>query len=70
MAGDLKAGDRLRMVGGVVKIQAIEPDAAQPVYNLKSALTVTSSWGKKGCWSTTSASCNPLWWRLTANPNW
>jgi tetratricopeptide (TPR) repeat protein len=34
MARDLKAGDRLRMVGGVVSIESIEPEATQPVYNL------------------------------------
>jgi hypothetical protein len=34
MARDLKAGDRLRMVGGVVEIRTIESDATQPVSNL------------------------------------
>jgi tetratricopeptide (TPR) repeat protein len=34
MARDLKAGDRLRMVGGVASIDSIESDQTQPVYNL------------------------------------
>ena len=34
MARDLKPGDRLRMIGGIVTIQSIEPDATQMVYNL------------------------------------
>ncbi len=37
MARDLKPGDRLRMVGGIVSIQSIEPDATQMVYNLSVA---------------------------------
>ena len=34
MARELKAGDRLRMVGGTVAIESIDADKAQPVYNL------------------------------------
>jgi tetratricopeptide (TPR) repeat protein len=34
MARELKAGDRLRMIGDVVEIQSIKPDATQVVYNL------------------------------------
>ena len=34
MARELKAGDRLRMVGGIVEIVAIEADKDQSVYNL------------------------------------
>ena len=34
MARELKAGDRLRMVGGMVEIESIETDKTQPVYNL------------------------------------
>jgi Pretoxin HINT domain/HEAT repeats len=34
MARDLNVGDKLRMIGGVVSVQAIEPSATQPVYNL------------------------------------
>jgi tetratricopeptide (TPR) repeat protein len=37
MARELKAGDQLRMVGGVAKIQSIEPDAVQPVFNFEVA---------------------------------
>jgi tetratricopeptide (TPR) repeat protein len=38
MARELKAGDRLRMVGGTVAIAAIEDDKSQTVYNLDVAL--------------------------------
>jgi hypothetical protein len=31
MARELKAGDRVRMVGGTSLVRAIEPDATQPV---------------------------------------
>ncbi len=34
MAADLKAGDKLRMIGGVVAVKAIEPDKTQTVYNV------------------------------------
>ena len=34
MARDLKAGDRVRVLGGVAPIESIEPDATQFVYNL------------------------------------
>ena len=34
MARELKAGDRLRMVGGIVAIESIETDKTQPVFNL------------------------------------
>jgi Pretoxin HINT domain len=37
MARELKPGDRLRVVGGTVTIDAIEPDKTQPVYNLEVA---------------------------------
>jgi hypothetical protein len=37
MARDLKAGDRLRMIGGTVLIRSIEPGATQMVYNLSVA---------------------------------
>jgi Pretoxin HINT domain/HEAT repeats len=48
MARDLKAGDRLRMVGGVIKIKSIEPDATQPVFNLDVALNRDFFVGKRG----------------------
>ena len=48
MARDLKAGDRLRMVGGVVKVQSIEPAATQLVYNLDVAENRDFFVGKKG----------------------
>jgi tetratricopeptide (TPR) repeat protein len=34
MARELKRGDRLRMVGGTVKVESITSDKTQPVYNL------------------------------------
>jgi len=37
MARALKAGDRLRAVGGVVEIQSVEEEAVQPVFNLEVA---------------------------------
>jgi hypothetical protein len=37
MARDLKPGDTLRALGGVAKVAAIEPDARQPVFNLRVA---------------------------------
>ena len=37
MARDLKAGDRLRMLGGIVTIHSVEPGATQIVYNLSVA---------------------------------
>ena len=37
MARELKAGDRLRTVGGVVEIQSVSEEAVQPVFNLEVA---------------------------------
>jgi hypothetical protein len=34
MARDLKAGDRLRMIGGTTTVRSVESDQAQPVFNL------------------------------------
>jgi hypothetical protein len=34
MARDLKAGDRLRRIGGIVEVASIAADKTQPVYNL------------------------------------
>jgi tetratricopeptide (TPR) repeat protein len=34
MARDLKPGDRVRMVGGVVQVRSVRPDQNQPVFNL------------------------------------
>jgi len=48
MARDLKAGDRLRMVGGIVPIKSIETDETQPVYNLEIAENRDFFVGKKG----------------------
>jgi hypothetical protein len=48
MARDLKAGDRLRKLGGVVAIASIESDATQPVYNLDVAQNRNFCVGKPG----------------------
>ena len=37
MARDLKPGDAVRAIGGVVRVVGTEPDAVQPVYNLEVA---------------------------------
>jgi hypothetical protein len=37
MARDLKPGDMLRILGGLARVEAVEPDAVQPVYNLEVA---------------------------------
>ncbi len=37
MARELKAGDRLRTVGGVVEIQSVTEESVQPVFNLEVA---------------------------------
>jgi hypothetical protein len=48
MARDLKAGDRLRIVGDAVEIQSIESDLTQPVYNLDVAENRNFFVGKVG----------------------
>jgi Pretoxin HINT domain len=48
MTHDLKAGDRLRMLGGVVAIEAIETDKPQPVYNVDIAQDGDLFVGKTG----------------------
>ena len=48
MARELKAGDRLRIVGDVVEVQSIEPDETQPVYNLDVAANRNFFVGTKG----------------------
>ncbi len=48
MARELKAGDRLRMIGDVVEIQSIKPDATQLVYNLDVAENRDFFVGTKG----------------------
>ena len=35
MARDLKAGDRLRTIGGIAEVRSVEPDRVQPVFNLQ-----------------------------------
>ena len=48
MARELKAGDRLRMIGGAVEIASIVPDKTQPVYNLDVAENRDFFVGTKG----------------------
>ncbi len=48
MARDLKPGDVIRTIGGVARVQAIEADAAQPVYNLDVAENRDFFVGTKG----------------------
>ena len=48
MARELKAGDRLRIVGGIVEIESIEADKTQPVYNLDVAENRDFFVGTKG----------------------
>jgi hypothetical protein len=48
MARELKAGDRLRMVGGTVEIASIEADKALPVYNVDVAENRDFFVGKNG----------------------
>ncbi len=48
MAADLKAGDKLRVIGGVATVQAVESDATEPVYNLDVAQNRSFFAGKSG----------------------
>jgi hypothetical protein len=48
MARELKAGDRLRMIGGTDTIESIEADKNQPVYNLDVAENRDFFVGKNG----------------------
>jgi Pretoxin HINT domain len=48
MARELKTGDCLRMVGGVVEVQSVDDDATQPVYNLDVAQDRDFFVGKTG----------------------
>jgi hypothetical protein len=48
MARELKAGDRLRMVGGTVEIASIEADKTQRVYNVDVAENRDFFVGKNG----------------------
>jgi hypothetical protein len=48
MARDLKPGDRLRKLAGIVSIKSIRPDAAQMVYNLTVAENRTFLVGSAG----------------------
>jgi tetratricopeptide (TPR) repeat protein len=48
MARDLKAGDRVRAIGGVAVVQSTEPSSVQPVFNLEVAQNRDYFVGKKG----------------------
>ena len=48
MARELRAGDRLRVVGGVAEVQSAEADAVQPVFNFEVADNRDYFVGKQG----------------------
>ncbi len=49
MARDLKTGDAVRAVGRTVRVESVEPDAVQPVYNLDVAENRNFFVGRCGC---------------------
>src|SRR5262249_23425733 len=48
MARELKAGDRVRVIDGVMQVRSIETDSTQPVYNLDVARNRDFFVGTKG----------------------
>jgi hypothetical protein len=48
MARDLKAGDRLRALGGVAEVASVEKDSVQPVFNLEVIKAESFFVGKSG----------------------
>jgi hypothetical protein len=48
MARDLKPGDRIRALGGIVPVRSVQADSAQPVYNLDVAEDHDFLVGSKG----------------------
>jgi hypothetical protein len=48
MARELKAGDTLRLLGGLARVEAVEPDEEQPVYNLEVAHGQSFFVGERG----------------------
>ena len=48
MARDLKPGDRIRALGGIVAVRSVQADSAQPVYNLDVAEDHDFLVGSKG----------------------
>jgi Pretoxin HINT domain len=48
MARDLKPGDRVRVVGGTRRVEAVEPQSVQPVFNLEVARGRSFFVGKGG----------------------
>jgi hypothetical protein len=48
MARDLKPGDTLRILGGVARVEIVEPDDVQPVYNLEVAHGQSFFVGQRG----------------------
>jgi len=49
MARDLKPGDIVRTVGGTARVESVEPEKVQPVYNLDVAENRDFFVGKNGC---------------------
>ena len=70
MARDLKAGDRLRVLGGTSAIKSIANDQNQPVYNLDVARESRFLRRQRAaCWSTTTASCSQSSSHSIASPS-
>jgi Pretoxin HINT domain len=60
MARDLKPGDHVRMVGGVMTVRSVQADKEQPVYNLDVALNRDFFVGSKGLLVHDSNFVNPV----------
>ena len=59
MARELKPGDRLRTVGGIAQVKAIEPDRVQPVFNLQIADGDSFFVGEQGVLAHDNSIVNP-----------
>lgn len=59
MARELKYGDRLRTVGGIALVKAVEPDRVQPVYNLQLADGDSFFVGEQGVLAHDNSIVNP-----------
>ena len=49
MARDLKPGDIVRTLGGTARVESVESDKPQPVFNLDVAENRNFFVGKQGC---------------------
>ena len=66
MTRELKPGDRLRVLGGTVKVMAVSREPRQLVYNLEVARKADFFVGRRGRWSTMPRSCRRSTSRSTA----